>query len=112
AVPDPWRATTGSVMWNSATPPLVMPVLVWLAITSTSLAAADSVTRVRGSTPVPVVMSWPRYPTTPGTPDQSSFAVMSPVSFQAWLNGTACGPESARTDATRVGGNTPVSSTT
>ena len=46
---------------NSATPPFVIVFgFDWFAITSTSFATADSVRSVCGSTPVAVVMSWPR----------------------------------------------------
>src|ERR1041384_2373111 len=80
---------------NSATPPVVRAVLDWFAITSTPLGTADSVSRVWGSAPVAVVTSWPRYPTTPGTPDQLSFTVIKPVFVQFCANGRDCGLVSA-----------------
>ena len=55
---------------NSATPPFAITVLGWFAITSTSFATRESVRSVCGSVPVASVMSWPRKPTTPGTPVQ------------------------------------------
>ena len=56
AVPEPWNATTGSVISNSATPPLVKVLgLVWLAITSIAVKVV-SVMMVCGSMPVGVVL--------------------------------------------------------
>ena len=94
AVPDPCRAIVGlGIPSNSATPPFVMLVLDWLAITSRSLATADApVKRVWGSIPVEVVMSCPRKPWILATPDQLSFAVISVVIAQFWVKAP---PESA-----------------
>ena len=45
----------------------------------------------------------PRNPITPGTPHQSSLAVIRPMSVQAWANGRPWGVVSPRTDAARGG---------
>src|SRR5215218_3829036 len=90
------------VVWNSATSPLPMAVLVWLARTLRSPATALAPARmVCGSVPVAVVRSWPRKPSTPGTPDQSSLVVMSEVFDQFCEKGGGCGALEAR--ATRGG---------
>ena len=90
---------------NSATPPFVMPVFDWFAITSRSFATVESVRSVWGSAPVAVVMSWPRKPTTPGTAAQLSFAVIRPVFVQACAKGSSCGEVFA------AAGSAPMSST-
>src|SRR6266496_1593048 len=81
----------GFVISNSATPPFVIAVLVWFAITSRSFATELTPSSVWGSVPVVVVISCPRYPSMPATPDQLSLAVISPVFDQSWLNGKVWG---------------------
>ena len=96
AVPDPARATTGSAMANSVTPPVVnVSGFVWFALTSTT-AGSPGASTVWGSVPVLARLS-PRKPTTPATPSQLSVEVMSPASAQPWANGNAWGTSVAAT---------------
>ena len=60
AVPEPWKATVGLVISNSATAPeLFVSGVVWLAMTSTGVAL-PSATMVCGSVPVAPVRLSPR----------------------------------------------------
>src|SRR5688500_3145822 len=91
AVPDPWSAIVAlpPKVSNSATPPLERFVFAsWLAITST--AVVESPTIVHGTRAVVVDSGLsPRYPIIPGTPDQSSLAVIIPVFDQSCAKGRA-----------------------
>ena len=96
AVPDPWSATTGFAISNSATPPAVLVLgLSWFAITS--WVPVPKMTIVCGSVPAVVVAgSSPRYPMIPGTPVQLSLRLIIPMFDQSWLNGRDWATASAR----------------
>src|SRR5947207_15408183 len=101
AVPEPWRATTGLVIANSAMPPVVFVLgLVWFAITLTGVEE-PSATIVWGSTPVALAIPSPRYPMIPGTCDQSLEVAISDPSDQSCAKDTGWATVSARATSDR-----------